>query len=187
MDRIDIGKRRSLAALAAVAMGSTLAGPSPAATRPDLERAADATLARLVKSRPETERMLREAKGAMVFPEIIKGGLLVGGATGEGVLRIGGKTAGRYRSAAVSYGLQFGFATFGYGMLMMDRGSLDYVRRSDGWEVGVGPHVTVVDKSFARKLSTTSAQSGIYVFFLNQQGFFGGTGIEGAKISRISD
>jgi len=186
MDGIDRTRRRLLAGLATGIAGSALAAPSLAAARPDLEKGANATLARLRKSQPATVDLLKRAKGVMVFPEIIKGGLLVGAATGEGVLRIRNATAGYYRSAAVSYGFQLGIARFGFVMLMMDAKSLDFVRSTDGWEVGVGPNVTVADKGFARKLSTTSARDGIYVFFVNQQGFFGGTGIEGAKISRIS-
>lgn len=72
-------------------------------------------------------------------------------------------------------------------MFLMDDASLDYLRKSDGWEVGVGPHVTVADEGIAKKLSTTTARSGIYVFFIGQEGYFAGLGIEGTKISRLSD
>ena len=69
----------------------------------------------------------------------------------------------------------------------MDDDSVDYVRSTAGWEVGVGPNVTVADEGIARKLTTSTAQSGIYVFFVDQEGFFAGLGIEGTKISRVSE
>jgi lipid-binding SYLF domain-containing protein len=131
--------------------------------------------------------MLKNAKGVLIFPEIVKAGLLVGAAGGKGVLRVNGETEGYFRSTAVSYGLQAGVSTFGYVMFLMDDDSVDYVRSTAGWEVGVGPNVTVADEGIARKLTTSTAQSGIYVFFVDQEGFFAGLGIEGTKISRVSE
>ncbi len=64
---------------------------------------------------------------------------------------------------------------------------MDYVRKTTVWELGVGKNITVADEGVARKMTTTTAQSGIYVFFIDQKGFFAGAGIEGTKISRISD
>jgi lipid-binding SYLF domain-containing protein len=72
-------------------------------------------------------------------------------------------------------------------MFLMDAESLDYVRDTAGWEVGVGPNITVADEGIlAKKLTTTTAQSGIYVFFVGQEGFFAGAGIEGTKITQIA-
>jgi lipid-binding SYLF domain-containing protein len=101
---------------------------------------------------------------------------------------MGGKSKGYYRSTAVSYGLQAGVTTFGYVMFLMDNESVKYVSETAGWEVGVGPTVTVADENvIASRLSTTTAQSGIYVFFVDQEGFFAGAGIEGTKITRIAE
>lgn len=181
-------RRFVLAAMTAACMafGTGFDDRAAAASAQELNAAADATLARLRKSEPVTAEMLGNAKGILIFPKIIKGGLIIGAAAGDGVLRVGGKTDGYYRSTAVSYGLQAGITTFGYVMFLMDAESLDYVRDTAGWEVGVGPNITIADKGIARKLSTTTTQSGIYVFFVNQEGFFAGLGIEGTKITQIA-
>jgi lipid-binding SYLF domain-containing protein len=172
---------------ACMAFGAMVDNHAVAASAQELNAEADAALARLQQSEPVTADMLANAKGILIFPEIIKAGLLVGAAAGEGVMRVGGKADGYYRSTAVSYGLQAGVAKFGYVMFLMDDESVDYVRNTSGWEVGVGPNITVADKGIAKKLSTTTVNSGIYVFFIDQKGFFAGAGIEGTKISRISD
>jgi lipid-binding SYLF domain-containing protein len=170
-----------------MAFGPVVDNHASAASAQELNAAADATLARLQQSAPVTAEMLANAKGILIFPEIIKGGLVIGAAAGDGVLRVAGKTDGYYRSTAVSYGLQAGITTFGYVMFLMDTESLDYVRDTAGWEVGVGPNITVADEGIlAKKLTTTTAQSGIYVFFVGQEGFFAGAGIEGTKITRIA-
>jgi lipid-binding SYLF domain-containing protein len=172
---------------ACMAFGAMFDDRAAAASAQELNADADATLALLQKSEPVTTEMLGNAKGILIFPKIIKGGLVIGAAAGDGVLRVGGKTEGYYRSTAVSYGFQAGITTFGYVMFLMDTESLEYVSDTAGWEVGVGPNITIADKGIiAKKLTTTTAQSGIYVFFVGQEGFFAGAGIEGTKITRIA-
>lgn len=176
--------RRTTLILGASALLSACAGPNPDA-RSSLERRADETLSRLLRTEPVAQRLIRNAAGVLVFPEIVRGGLVVGGATGRGVLRRAGRTNGYYRSVAVSYGLQAGIAKFGYVAVFMDDASMRFLDNSAGWEVGVGPNVTVADEGFARKLSTTTLRNGVIVFFVDQDGFFAGAGIEGTKITRI--
>ncbi len=182
-------RRRSFLRAAAIsaAMWSGLQGMAMAESAAELDAAADAALERLKKSETVTDKMIHSAKGILIFPEIVKGGLIVGAAGGKGVLRVGGKTDGYYRSTALSYGLQAGVERFGYVMFLMDEASLNFLRESHGWEVGIGPHVTIADEGIARKLSTSTVQEGVYVFFVGQEGFFAGAGIEGTKISRIGE
>jgi lipid-binding SYLF domain-containing protein len=177
--------RRTILA-GAFAAGTLLALGANAASG-ELESAAGETLARLTSSEPAAAALAAKARGILIFPEIVKGGALLGAAGGKGVLRVGGKSEGTYQSSAVSFGLQLGVSKFGYVMMLMDDSALDYLRKSDGWEVGVGPNVTVVDQGMAGKLTTTSARDGVYVFFVDQKGLFAGAGIEGTKISRVSD
>ncbi len=180
-----MNRRQLLAAAAAVSLASA---PALAQSLPELEAQADRTMERLVATQPVTQQMFDDAAGLLIFPEIVKGGLILGGATGKGILRVGGATAGVYRSAAVSYGLQAGIQRFGYVMVFMTENSLSYLDDTDGWEVGVGPSIVYADDAMlAGKLSTTTYQDGVYVFFVNQRGFFAGAGIEGTKITRIGE
>ena len=68
----------------------------------------------------EAEALAKRAKGILVFPKIVKGGLIVGAQAGEGALRVSGNTADYYSSVAVSYGLQAGVQWFGYAMYFMN-------------------------------------------------------------------
>lgn len=182
-----INRRLFAGAVAALGLGIALApGHSAARDAAELDAAATQTLARLVGSEPAAAELASKAAGVLIFPDITKAGFIVGGSGGDGVLRVGGKTVGYYRSAAASFGLQAGVSSYGYVMFMLDQAALDYVRETDGWEVGVGPSVVVADEGFATKLSTTSTEEGIFVFFIDQSGFFAGGGIEGAKITPIA-
>jgi hypothetical protein len=55
-------------------------------------------------------------------------------------------------------------------MFFMTDGALEYLKKSDGWEVGVGPSIVIVDEGAARSLTTSTAKESIYVFFFGQKG-----------------
>jgi lipid-binding SYLF domain-containing protein len=142
-------------------------------------------LHKLYASSPAAVELSRVAKGILVFPTVTKGGLMVGGSYGKGALRKAGTTAGYYNTVSASYGLQAGAQRFGYALFFMDDGSLEYLDKSEGWEIGVGPTVVIVDEGLARSLSTTTAREGVYAFFFDQRGLMAGIGIQGSKITRI--
>ncbi len=125
------------------------------------------------------------AKGILVFPDVYKAGLIVGAAFGDGALLKNGRTAGYYRTLEASYGLQIGAQAFGYVLFFIQDSALEYLDKSEGWEIGVGPSLVVVDKGFAGSMTTTTAKDDIYAFFFDQKGLMGGLGLKGSKITRI--
>jgi lipid-binding SYLF domain-containing protein len=86
-------RRFVLAVIAAAGLSLSTIFPdrATAASAEELNAEADAALTRLQQSEPVTEKMIKNAKGILIFPDILKAGLLIGGATGEGVLRVGGR------------------------------------------------------------------------------------------------
>jgi lipid-binding SYLF domain-containing protein len=158
---------------------------SKAATAGDIDRDVNIALQKLYQSTPAAKNLAKSAKGILVFPNIIKGGLIIGGQYGEGALRMGGKTTGYYKTVAASYGLQAGAQSFGYALFFLDNEGLSYLKKSEGWEVGIGPSLVIVDEGVARSLTTTTAKSGVYAFFFNQQGLMAGIGIQGSKITQF--
>jgi lipid-binding SYLF domain-containing protein len=135
----------------------------------------------------ETARILgAKAKAILVFPDIKKGAFIVGAQWGYGALRKGSKTIGYYRTAAASYGFQAGVKKFGYALFFMTESALAYLDKSGGWAIGTGPSVVVVDQGIARSLTTTNLRSDVYAFVFDQKGLMGGIGIEGSKITKIT-
>ena len=161
-------------------------GPAAAASAQEIDREADAALASLYESTPVAKKLAEQAEGILIFPSIVKAGLVVGGQYGEGVLRQKGESTGYFRSSAVSYGLQAGAQSFGYAMFLMTSDALEYLDKSDGWEIGVGPTVVVVDEGVAKNLTTTTAKDDIYAFIFSQKGLMAGLGIQGSKITKIT-
>jgi len=158
---------------------------SQAETAAVINRDVTNALNTLYKTTPAAKKMSEIAKGVLVFPSIIKGGFIIGGQYGEGALRVNGKTTGYYRTVAASYGLQAGAQSFGYALFFLSDADLKYLKSSDGWELGVGPTIVVMDEGLSRSFSTSTAQSGVYAFFFDQKGLMAGLGIQGSKISKI--
>lgn len=174
----------ALCAILALASLGT-AKNSMAASAAAINRDVNIALKQLYASTPAAKKMAGIAKGILVFPDIIKGGFIIGGQYGEGALRVGGKTTGYYRTLAASYGLQAGAQQFGYALFFLSDADLKYLKNSGGWEVGVGPSVVVMDEGMARSFTTTTARSGVYAFFFDQKGLMAGLGIQGSKITEI--
>jgi lipid-binding SYLF domain-containing protein len=156
------------------------------ASRAEIDRDANSALRQLYDSNPQALMLAERAKGILVFPAIVKGGFIIGGQLGDGTLRVGGKTAGYYRSVAVSYGLQAGVQSFGYVLFFMNDSALNYLSKSEGWEIGVGPSIVIVDAGVARSLTTTTLKDDIYAFIFSQKGLMAGLGLQGTKITRIN-
>ena len=67
----------------------------------------------------------------------------------------------------------------------MTDSSLQYLEKSSGWEIGVGPSVVAVDKGRAKTLTTSTAKADIYAFCFGQKGLMAGLGLQGSKITKI--
>jgi len=134
---------------------------------------------------PTAELISRRAKATLVFPKIIKAGLVFGGSYGEGVLMKGSTITEYYNSVSASWGWQAGAESYAYVVFLMSDKAVRYLETSKGWEFGVGPTVVVVNEGIARNLSTSTLKDDAYAFISDQQGLMASLSIEGTKINRI--
>jgi lipid-binding SYLF domain-containing protein len=171
-----------------LALAITYFGPAAAAaTSKQIHREARSGLRELYSTTPEAKKLGSSAKAVLVFPSIIKAGFFFGAQHGEGALFSGSgdKVGGYYSTSAASYGLQAGVQKFGYALFFMTDNDLNYLKKSNGWEIGTGPSVVIVDKGMATSLTTTTLKPGVYAFAFNQKGLMAGFGLQGAKITKI--
>jgi lipid-binding SYLF domain-containing protein len=182
-------KKNTLFVLIALLLTATLLGApnrSTAASAMEIDGEVKLTLQHLYTANPAAKKLSEKAKGVLVFPDVIKAGLLVGGQYGTGALVKGGKIVAYYSTMAASYGLQAGAQKFGYAMFFMSDSALQYLNTSEGWEVGVGPSIVVVDQGMATSFTTTTTKDEVYTFFFDQQGLMAGMGVQGTKITQIT-
>jgi len=173
-------------ALALAVTCSLNARPALAASAAEINRDATAALAKLYEAHPNTRQMAARAKGILVFPRVYKAGFMLGAQYGEGALRRGNKTVGYYNTVAASYGLQAGAQAFGYALFFMTDSALAYLDKSDGFEIGSGPSVVVLDEGMAKSMTSTTLTQDVYAVIFDQKGLMGGLGLQGSKISKVA-
>ena len=157
-----------------------------ASNRAELERDSRLALNELLASVPQARALSEKAVAILVFPKVTKAGLLVGGQYGDGVLWQNDKAIGYFNTAGASFGLQAGAQQYGYALFFMKESALSALTRADGFEVGIGPSVVVIDQGMAIQKSTTTLQDDIYAFIFGQKGLMAGIGIQGNKLTKIN-
>jgi lipid-binding SYLF domain-containing protein len=180
-------RARATYLLLAAFLVSATAPLALALDRQKLNTSADQALGKLYASNTAARLLAGKARAILVFPNIVKAGFMFGGQMGDGVLKKSGKTAGYYNSLAASYGLQAGVQVFGYALFFMNDKSLAYLDKSGGFEIGVGPSIVVVDEGMGKSLTSTTITQDVYAFIFDQKGLMAGLGIQGSKITKISD
>ena len=176
---------RVIALLALTVVGLTGLNAAQAASREEINQGVDAALKTLYATTPAAKALGQKAKAILVFPEVLKAGLVVGGQGGDGALIKNSKKVAYYNTAAVSVGLQAGAQKFGYALFFMSDAVLKDFEASKGFEIGVGPTVVFVDEGAAKDVNTLTGKSDVYGFIFGQTGLMAGIGVQGSKITKI--
>jgi lipid-binding SYLF domain-containing protein len=178
--------RRVLMLVSAIAIVA-VAVPARAENTAALDAEARRALSQLTSSVPAARALAKDAAAILVFPKVVKAGFVFAAQYGEGVLLRGGKHAGYYSTAGGSYGMQAGAQEYGYALFFMNEKALRALTENAGFEVGVGPSVVVVDEGMGKSLTTVTAKHDVYAFIFGQQGLMAGLGVQGNKITKVSN
>src|SRR6187549_3966594 len=103
----------------------------------EINDAANATLHRFVEQNPSAEELGRKAPGVLVFPSVVKAGMLLGGQYGEGVLIVHGNAAGYYNIVSASFGFQLGVQSLSIIIVFVTQQALADFQRAYGGKVGI--------------------------------------------------
>ncbi|KUG22663.1 putative lipoprotein [hydrocarbon metagenome] len=158
---------------------------SYAATANEIDARVNASLDRFVNEVKGAQEFLDAAKGVLIMPKVIEGGLVVGAEYGEGALRIGGKTVGYYNIVSGSFGYQIGAQEKDIILVFMSDKVLKKFRNSNKWKAGVDAKVTLVTVGAAESLSTMKFKQPVVGFVFSQKGLMAGATIEGSKFTRL--
>ena len=155
-------------------------------TAAEIDIKVDETLKRFKQEVPGGDRFLAKAKGALVFPNVIKAGFGIGGEYGEGALRIGSETVAYYNTAGASIGFQLGVQSKSLVIVFLEDKSLEYFRSSKGWEAGVDGSVAVVEWGVGEDINTINVEDPIVGFVFGNKGLMFNLTLEGSKFTRIN-
>ena len=131
------------------------------------------------------EVFLGQASGYLVFPRVIKVGIGLGAETGEGALRVRGRSAAYYRTTSGSFGLQLGAQAKSIIIAFMTNESLAKFRESSGWQVGVDGSVALIDLGAGKQINSANIKDPVVGFIFGSKGLMYNLTLEGTKISRI--
>ena len=178
----------SLAAVAVLGAGCTTTGGAagdPAAQRQAIDAGADSVLSRLYREAAGSQQLVASAKGVLVFPTFVSAGFIVGGASGQGVLREGGKSVGYFRMTEGSVGLQAGAQSQAVFILFMTDDALKSFEASRGWTAGVDGSVTLVNVGADARVTTLTGQQAIVGFVLSNAGLMASASLNGSRITPL--
>ena len=130
---------------------------------------------------PAGRDLAKKAVGILVFPRLIKGGVVVGGEFGEGALLVNGQTVQYYRVAALSVGFQAGGQSKTEVIMFMTDDALELFRTSDGWEAGVDGSIALVEFGAGREVNTNNIKDPIIGFVFDNKGLMADLSLEGSK------
>ncbi len=171
--------------LVLIASIATLSGVAEAASKAKIDRKVNNALADFREDIGGADAVLSKAVGVLVFPSIVKAGIGIGGESGNGALRIGGRSVAYYNTSAASIGFQLGAQARRQIIVFLDQKALDKFRASDGWEIGVDASVAVITIGAGGAIDTTTLDQPIVAFIFDNKGLMYNLSLEGSKITRI--
>ncbi len=162
------------------------AAEAQAASKYEIDAGVEATLERFYSEVSSGKKLVRDAKGVLVFPAVFKAGIGIGGEYGEGALRVKGKTVDYYSTAAASVGFQLGAQKKSIIVIFMQNDALSKFRSSSGWKAGVDASVAVVTVGAGGEMDTTKLKEPILGFIFGQAGLMYNLTLEGAKFTKLN-
>ncbi len=132
-------------------------------------------------------KYIKQAKGVVIFPQVIKGGFFIGGSGGTGVLMVrAGSTWSEpafYTLGSVTFGLQIGGEAAEVVMLAMNQKAVDTmlsssVKLGGDASVAVGPL-----GGGAKGSATVPAVTADFVSFTKAKGLYAGLNLEGSVLA----
>jgi lipid-binding SYLF domain-containing protein len=130
-------------------------------------------------------QLLRQAKAVLIVPKLLKGGFIVGGEGGNGVLMVqhrgGWSDPAFYALGAASLGLQVGLEQAELVLLIMTQKGLDGVLR-DEFKIGAQAGISVATLGSGVEGAIGGASGPDIVVWSSATGLYGGLTVDGSVI-----
>jgi len=172
----------------AIVLSGLLALPAALPARADDKALIDANTERalvwLRESGNGTARLLEQAAGVLVFPDLVKMGFGVGGEFGEGTLIVEGETVAYYASAGKTFGLGPEADYKAEVILFMTPQALQAFRDSRSWKVG--EHATVpVLTDVTEVHAALGLDAPLVGLIFSEDGLVSDLNLDGTSVTRI--
>lgn len=150
-----------------------------------IDRDVDVAIEKFKKEVEGGADFLPKVKGYLVFPSVIKAGLVIGGKYGKGALRINGVTKHYYSLTSASIGWQAGAQEHAMLIAFISETSLQNFIKSNGWEAGVDGSIAISDWGESKDIGSISFEKPIIAFIYDEKGLMASISISGTKFQKI--
>jgi lipid-binding SYLF domain-containing protein len=177
----------ALVALMVFATGctTTTGGSDPAARRAAIDAGVDDALASLFRQVEGSRELVSQARGVLVFPDVLEAGFVFAASRGSGALRVDGATRSYHATTSGSWGFQAGAQSTAVFMLFMTDEALTRFQNSSGWTAGADASVTMISVGASAQVTTATAQQPVIGYVLSNRGLMAGISLNGARITRL--
>jgi SH3 domain-containing YSC84-like protein 1 len=131
------------------------------------------------------QHLMRQARAVLIVPKLLKGGFIVGGEGGEGVLMVRGPNGWSdpafYVIGAASFGLQIGLEQSEMILLIMTKKGLDGVLQ-DQFKIGAQAGISVATLGAGVEGAIGGASAPDIVVWSSSTGLYGGLTVDGSII-----
>jgi SH3 domain-containing YSC84-like protein 1 len=131
------------------------------------------------------QHLMRQARAVLIVPKLLKGGFIVGGEGGEGVLMARGQNGWSdpafYVIGAASFGLQIGLEQSEMILLIMTKKGLDGVLH-DQFKIGAQAGISVATLGAGVEGAIGGASPPDIVVWSSSTGLYGGLTVDGSII-----
>ncbi|MCB0328710.1 MAG: lipid-binding SYLF domain-containing protein [Bdellovibrionales bacterium] len=157
-----------------------------AKARPDLDKDVEAATAQFKSEVKGGDEVLENAKGYLIFPEVTKAGIGIGGEYGKGALVVKGEIQQYYSTKSASIGAQLGVETKAVLIAFMTEKALKDFENSDGWEVGVDGSITIANVGADGSINTTMrSDKPMVAYVYGKKGLMADVSLSGSKFSKL--
>ncbi len=164
---------------AAFLMAGCATAPDTAAKKKGLDEEANGALAQMKAKDPKLDNFLSKAYGYAIFPSVGKGGVVVGGAYGRGLVYEQGKMIGWSELNQASVGLQLGGQTYSELIVFQNEDALGRLK-SGNFDLGASASAVALN---AGASASARFENGVAVFTMPQGGLMFDVSITGQKLN----
>ena len=164
----------------ALAAGLAALVAIPSASRAEATiKEADAAIKAIKKADPSLKKFFGKSAGYAVFPNVAKGGLVIGGAGGSGFVYVNGKPVGKTTLSQATIGAQVGGEAF-YEIIFFETKEALAAFQKGEWAMAAQVSAVAL-KSGAS--SNADYKDGVAVFTLTKGGAMAEASVGGQKFS----
>jgi lipid-binding SYLF domain-containing protein len=169
------------AASALAACGNPVGGDGAAR----LDARVDSARDYLRNTFPSLGELFTNSRGILYIPVVTEAGLFVGGAYGQGALRINDVTVDYYSATRASFGLQIGAQQYAHALFFMTEQALQDFRMSEGWAASADLRYATPTQGGSMGAETTTQFAPVIAVVFGQSGVLAGASLAGVKYARI--